>query len=168
MTTDWNSVTQLLARDRIQLCRGSGHPASCFSLCDFDEFLIHHSLGHTIHIHSAPLPIKPNLRLTMTEFKQQLLQLLASFEGVAVEPSPVAGGTALFYRGKEFAHFHHDNELDLRLTKKVILSLGLSHPVGSIHHPTRAAGSPWIEVRFNSEREVQRAAELIELAVAQL
>jgi hypothetical protein len=32
----------------------------------------------------------------------------------------------------------------------------------------RAAGSPWIEVRFNSEREVQRAAELVELAVAQL
>lgn len=104
----------------------------------------------------------------MTVFKQQLLQLLASVEGVTVEPSPVAGGTALFFRGKEFAHFHHDNELDLRLTKKVILSLGLSHPVGSVHHPVRAVGSPWIEVRFNSEREVQRAAELVELAVAQL
>ena len=104
----------------------------------------------------------------MTVFKQQLLQLLASVEGVTVEPSPVAGGTALFFRGREFAHFHHDNELDLRLTKKVILSLGLSHPVGSVHHPVRAAGSPWIEVRFNSEREVQRAAELVELAVAQL
>lgn len=104
----------------------------------------------------------------MTIFKQKLLQLLASVEGVTVEPSPVAGGTALFFRGREFAHFHNDNELDLRLTRKVISSLELSHPVGSLHHPLRAAGSPWIEVRFNSEREVQRAVELVVLALAQL
>jgi len=100
--------------------------------------------------------------------KQQLLNLLASIEGVSAEPSPVAGGTALFFCGKEFAHFHSDNELDLRLTRKVIASLGLSHPPGSVHHPTRAATSPWIEVRFSSVGEVRRTAELVKLAVAQL
>ena len=52
--------------------------------------------------------------------------------------------------------------------RKVILSLGLTHPVGAVHHLVRAAGSPWIEMRFNSEREVRRAAELVALAVAQL
>ncbi|NSL54845.1 luciferase domain-containing protein [Uliginosibacterium aquaticum] len=100
--------------------------------------------------------------------KQQLLTLLASIEGVTAEPSPVAGGTALFFRSKEFGHFHNDNELDLRLTRKVIASLGLAHPPGSFHHPTRSVTSPWIEVRFKSSSEVLQAAELVKLAVAQL
>ncbi len=104
----------------------------------------------------------------MAALKQQLLALLASVEGVTAEPSPVAGGTALLFRGKEFAHFHSDNELDLRLTRKVIASLGLSHPPGSVHHPGRSATSPWIEVRFASPSEVRRAADLVKLAVAQL
>lgn len=104
----------------------------------------------------------------MTTLKQQLLDLLVSVEGVTAESSPVAGGTALCFRGKEFAHFHHDHEIDLRLTRKVIASLGLSHPAGSASHPTRAATSPWIEVRFNSSSEVLRAAELVKLAVGQL
>jgi hypothetical protein len=73
----------------------------------------------------------------------------------------------VFFRGKEFAHFHSDTELDLRLTRRVIASLGLAHPPGSVHHPTRAARSPWIEIRFSSPDEVQRAVELVKLAVAQ-
>ncbi|MFG6485105.1 luciferase family protein [Roseateles sp. BYS78W] len=103
----------------------------------------------------------------MAALKQQLLDLLAGVDGVTAQPSPVAGGTALFCRGKEFAHFHHDHELDLRLTRKLIASLGLSHPAGSIHHPARSANSAWIEVRFHSPDDVQRAAELVRLAVAQ-
>jgi hypothetical protein len=31
--------------------------------------------------------------------------------------------------------FHSDNELDLRLTKKVIKELEMSHPPDSINHP---------------------------------
>ena len=105
---------------------------------------------------------------TMPSLKQQLLALLAPIEGLEARPSPVAGGTALFYRGKEFAHFHGDQEIDLRLTKKVIRSLGLSHPPQSEHHPTRAAGSPWIEIRFQTADEVARVAGLVKLAIAQL
>lgn len=104
----------------------------------------------------------------MTTPKDQLLALLASVDGLSPEPSPVAGGTALCFRGKEFAHFHSDEELDLRLTRKVIASLGLSHPPGSVHHPGRAASSPWIELRLESPGDVGRAAQLVELAVAQL
>lgn len=104
----------------------------------------------------------------MAQFKKHLLDLLTSVEGVTAEASPVAGGTALFFRGKEFAHFHSDTELDLRLTRKVIASLGMSHPSGSVHHPTRSPNSSWIEVRFNTTREVLRAAELVKLAVTQL
>jgi hypothetical protein len=100
--------------------------------------------------------------------KQDLLALLASIEGFEAQPSKVAGGTALFYQGKEFAHFHHDNEIDLRLTKKVIQQLGLVHPAGSMQHPARSSGSPWIEVQFHNREDVLRAAELVRVAIAQL
>ncbi|WP_235531859.1 MULTISPECIES: luciferase domain-containing protein [unclassified Roseateles] len=100
--------------------------------------------------------------------KLKLLQSLVSIEGLAAEPSPVSGGTALFFRGREFAHFHDDHELDLRLTKKVIRALGLSHPAGSVHHPTRSSSSPWIEVRFHTDAEAERVAELVKVAIEQL
>lgn len=100
--------------------------------------------------------------------KQDLLARLASIEGFEVRPSRVAGGTALFFRGREFAHFHHDHEIDLRLTRPLIRSLGLVHPEGSAHHPRRAASSPWIELRFHSAEDVRRVAELVRLAIERL
>ena len=107
-------------------------------------------------------------RSTVATLKQQLLELLASIEGFTARPSNVAGGMALFYRGKEFAHFHHDHEIDLRLTRKVIQSLGLVHPARSGIHPTRSPSSHWIEVPFSTEDDVRRVAELVRLAIAQL
>ena len=92
----------------------------------------------------------------------------AKIEGVEDRPSPVAGGTALFYFGKEFAHFDSDNELDLRLTMKVIQAQGLVHPSGSIQQPTRSPSSPWIEGRFTTPKDVVHVAELARLAIAEL
>jgi len=70
--------------------------------------------------------------------KSALLQQLRTIDGVEDVPSPVAGGSELVYRGKSFAHFHSDHELDLRLTRKLIYQQGLSHPPGSVHHPKRS------------------------------
>ena len=100
--------------------------------------------------------------------KHRLLSELEGFEGFEALPSTVAGGTALFYRGKEFAHFHHDEEIDLRLTRKIIKSMGLQHPPRSSHHPTRSASSNWIEVRFSTEPEALRVAGLVKVAIEQL
>jgi Family of unknown function (DUF5519) len=100
--------------------------------------------------------------------KLQLLTKLKSIDGFEALPSKVAGGTALFYRGKEFAHFHHDGEIDLRLTRKIIKAMGLAHPERSEIHPTRAATSNWIEVRFESAQEVDRVVVLVKQAIAQL
>ena len=104
----------------------------------------------------------------MTTLKTRLLGELRHIDGVEDRPSPVAGGTALLYFGKEFAHFYDDNELDLRLTKSVIQAEGLSHPPGSIHHPTRSLSSPWIEVRFATPKDISHVARLVTLAVARL
>ncbi len=61
----------------------------------------------------------------MDKLKADLLTELRKIAGIEDRPSPVSGGSALFYNGQAFAHFHNDNELDLRLTKRVIKTLGL-------------------------------------------
>jgi len=104
----------------------------------------------------------------MTDLKTELLQELRKIDGVEDRPSPVSGGSALFYHDKPFAHFHSENELDLRLTKKIIKKLGLSHPPDSVHHPNRSPNSAWIEVRFASTNEIDNVLKLVRLAVAEL
>jgi hypothetical protein len=105
---------------------------------------------------------------TPPSLKHELLALLQPVEGFEALPSKVAGGTALFFKGKEFAHFHHDNEIDLRLTKTVIRQLGLVHPTRSAFHPARSPSSQWIEVRFHTSEEVQHVAALVKKAIAAL
>lgn len=104
----------------------------------------------------------------MKTLKASLLAELMKIDGIEDRPSPVSGGSALFFRGKEFAHFHHDQELDLRLTKRVIHSLGLSHPEGSVHHPDRSPNSPWIAIRFNDARDIVDVCKLVRCAIAAL
>lgn len=104
----------------------------------------------------------------MASLKQTLLAELNHISGLEARPSHVAGGTALFYQGKEFAHFHHDKEIDLRLTRKVIKSLGLVRPPHSAQHPTRSASSQWIEIEFHTEEEVRQVVQLVKTAIAQL
>ena len=104
----------------------------------------------------------------MENLKPLLIAELQKIAGVEDLPSPVSGGSALFYKGKSFAHFHNNNELDLRLTKKLIKRLGLSHPPGSLRHPARSPNSAWIEVRYSTASEIEQVVELVRLAVAEL
>ena len=96
----------------------------------------------------------------MSKLKNKLVKLLEKIEGLESRPSKVAGGTALFLNNKEIAHFHHDNELDFRLTKKLIKSEGLIHPNDSKFHK-RGPSSEWIELRFFSNEDVDRIVGLI-------
>lgn len=100
--------------------------------------------------------------------KHELLELLGEIDGLTSEPSKVAGGVALFYRGQELGHFHSDTEVDLRLTKKVIKELGLTHPPRSTRHPKRGASSQWIEMRFHDSDDVRRIADVLRAAIAKL
>jgi hypothetical protein len=102
------------------------------------------------------------------EIKTLLLAELETIDGVEAHTSPVSGGTALFYQGREFAHFHNGHELDLRLTKKVIHRLGLTHTRGSGQHPDRTANSPWIVLSFHTEDDIERVSDLVKLAVCNL
>jgi hypothetical protein len=104
----------------------------------------------------------------MDNLKAKLLAELQKIEGVEDRASPVSGGSALYHNGKSFAHFHNDNELDLRLTRKIIKAFGLTHPTGSIHHPNRSPNSAWIELRFNKLADIETVSKLVKLAVAEL
>ncbi len=65
----------------------------------------------------------------MTNLRQQLIARVAKL-GVEEHASPgrVDDFASLFYRGKAFAHFHDDRELDLHLTRSIIAREGLVHP----------------------------------------
>lgn len=103
----------------------------------------------------------------MSKLRKSLIKKLEMISGLEDRPSIVAGGSAIFYNNKEIAHFHHDNEIDVRLTKKVIRQEGLVHPVDSKVHKKRAASSEWYEIRFHSQEEVQEAVRLFKLAIKQ-
>jgi hypothetical protein len=77
------------------------------------------------------------------------------------------GFASLCHDGKDFAHFHDDNELDLRLTRTIIDRERLVHPSGSRVHPNRSRTSHWIEVRFTTLTELDHVVRLVKLAIEQ-
>jgi len=101
----------------------------------------------------------------MSAFRKKLIEEVEKISDLTDKPSPVAVGSALFYKDKEFAHFHHDIELDLKLTRKLIKQQGLLNPSDSEMHPNRSINSQWIELRFENASEVEEVARLVKLAV---
>ena len=74
----------------------------------------------------------------------------------------------MLFQGKDFAHFHADGEIDIRLGKDVILREALKHPLDSTVHPGRSKSSPWYEFRIRSKADVDEAVRLVELALVAL
>ncbi len=82
----------------------------------------------------------------MTALRAHLVELLAK---LGVEEHLLPGRNddfaslsyrGLSYRGKVFAHFHNDNELDIRLTKQVIAREKLTHPLRFDRSPKSVKG----------------------------
>lgn len=99
----------------------------------------------------------------MSKLRKQLVRELLRIPGVTEKKWPARndGFTSLQINGKEFAHFHHDNEIDIRLTKAIISEHSLSHPVDSKNHPKRSMNSPWIEMRFFDQDDVNVITRLV-------
>ena len=100
------------------------------------------------------------------------IKLVQRLEKLGVEDRPWPGRddgfSSLFYDGKEFAHFHNDNELDIRLTNGVIRREGLTHPADSQVHPNRSKNSQWMEIRFTRASHVEEVVRLVKLALERL
>ncbi|HEX2586413.1 MAG TPA: luciferase family protein [Steroidobacteraceae bacterium] len=105
----------------------------------------------------------------MNKLRQQLTKSLLSISGVTEKqwPDRDDGFSSFEYKGKDFAHFHHDNEIDVKLGKQLIKEQRVPRPKDSEPHPNRAAGSPWIELRYNSAAEVDEVVRLIKLGLTQ-
>lgn len=103
----------------------------------------------------------------MAKLRKDLIKKLEGIPGLEDRPSKVAGGSAIFYKGKEIAHFHHDNEIDIRLTRKVIRKEALNHPTDSKIHKHRSPSSEWIEIRFRKTNDLDEVVRLFKMALAQ-
>lgn len=68
----------------------------------------------------------------------------------------------VFYRGKEFAHFHDHEEIDIRLSQKFIKIEGLTPLQNSPYHIKRSKKSRWMQMRFRSGEDVEGLVSLIE------
>ena len=106
----------------------------------------------------------------MNKLREQLTKALLKIPGVTEKqwPDRDDGFSSFEYKGKDFAHFHHDKEIDVKLGKQIIREQRVPRPMHSEPHPNRAAGSPWIELRYNTSAEVDEVVRLIKLALAQL
>lgn len=103
----------------------------------------------------------------MSKLRKELVKKLERIPGLEDRPSKVAGGSAIFYKDKEIAHFHDDAEIDVRLTKQLIRSEGLIHPTDSKIHKKRAPSSQWMELRFLKAKDVDEVVRLFKLALEQ-
>lgn len=90
---------------------------------------------------------------------ESLIFALRALPGVEQKPSRFgkAGRLAWWINGREFAHLHADDLLDLRLPAQVQRRLR-NHPGAHF----RSARSEWLEFEFHSEEEV---VELVRLAL---
>jgi hypothetical protein len=106
----------------------------------------------------------------MSELKESLTKKILSLPGVKEEiwPNESGGFISFKFKGKDFAHYHPSDEIDLRLTKKVIAAESVIRLPNSIVHPKRAKSSPWIEIRFSSEKDLNEIMRLVKLAIEQI
>ncbi|HVY22757.1 MAG TPA: luciferase family protein [Steroidobacteraceae bacterium] len=107
----------------------------------------------------------------MNELRRKLTNELLKIPGVIQKTPPDRndGFSSFSYNNKDFAHFHsnNDNEIDVRLGKQIIKSQKVPRPADSEVHPDRAAGSPWIELRYHNQKDVAEVIRLIKLALAE-
>ncbi|MES1195458.1 MAG: luciferase family protein, partial [Steroidobacter sp.] len=96
---------------------------------------------------------------------QELLKIPGVTE--KLPPGRNDGFASFSYKSKDFAHFHsnNDNEIDVRLGKQIIKTHKVLRPADSKVHPDRAAGSPWIELRYTTLEEVDKIVRLVQLAI---
>lgn len=101
----------------------------------------------------------------MSRLKAELIRRLEMIDGIRHVPWPDRkdGFSTVLLHGKEIAHFHNHNEIDLRLGKRLIKREGLLHNPGSTTHPNRSANSPFIELRITKANDLDRVVKLVNL-----
>ena len=88
---------------------------------------------------------------------------LTALPGVTCGKSRLGSGLAWFIAGREFAHLHHGNVVDLRLPRQLQKTLRGDGRVRS-----RKSASDWVEVEFHRPEDARWVAELAHQATKAL
>ena len=102
----------------------------------------------------------------MAKLRKKLINELDKIPGIDVHLwTPERDFMVIDYKGKEVAHFHGNNEIDIRLSPEVVKREGLTHAVNRIGHPDRKNGGTWLIVRFTRESHLSEMVRLVKMAV---
>jgi hypothetical protein len=104
----------------------------------------------------------------MSELRAKFETRLKDLPGVTIDHWKDTDLVCLFYNGKEFAHFHGDNILDIRLSQKIIRQQRLTRSVSNQIHPNRSQNSRWIGFELENDEDVQTLLELVQLSCDEL
>ena len=96
---------------------------------------------------------------------QRVRRGLLGIDGVIESPGNFTDDDAFWVNGKDIAHFHGKNAIELRLTKAEI-SARRSELRDDPRFELRRGTSDWITVRYASLRDVALVLELAKIAVA--
>ena len=99
----------------------------------------------------------------MTERGKQVREALLSIDGVLESDSIFSDDMAYWVNGKEIAHFHGQDSLELRLTRPVIRELR-DQLKAEPHVKLRNASSDWLIMSFASAADVRFIASLAKRA----
>ena len=84
--------------------------------------------------------------------------------GVELRKSRFSDAEAFFVGRREFAHFQGEEGIDIRLTGARIRAM--TRELDSDSRATLRGGSDWLEFRFASRSDADRAFELVAEAIA--
>lgn len=102
----------------------------------------------------------------MTKFKDSLIKQLEQLPDITLDFWKDTELLGVNYKGKELAHFQTKakNEIDIRLTPKIIKKEKLVVPENAVSHPSRSKNSRWIIQFIDSQEDVEKIVRLIKLA----
>ncbi len=102
----------------------------------------------------------------MAGLRKKLVNKLERLPGIDVHLwKPDSDLMVIDYKGKEVAHFHGNNELDIRLSKEVVKRDGLTHAPNHVGHPNRKNGGRWLIARFTREGHLAEMVRLVKMAI---
>lgn len=101
---------------------------------------------------------------TTRDLRKEVERRLCDMPQIRIDTWKDTDLVCVFCGEKEFAHFHGDNVLDLRLTPKIIRDEGLSRSVSAQFHSKRSPNSRWICIAFSTALEVDKLLHLVALA----
>jgi len=102
----------------------------------------------------------------MAKLRKKLIQELEKIPGIDVHLwKPDRDFMVIDYKGKEVAHFHGNNELDVRLSPQIVKRDGLTHAPNRVGHPNRKNGGTWLVVRFTRESHLAEMVRLVKMAI---